>query len=205
MNARAAPVALQGVVAGFGGAFPLLAFRAALGMTLGILVVKRPVAGFPFGASPVGHIAALVTENPEHVVVRRADSATPFGSDVLEGRIAPSLTFKSVTPTPVGAPLPVFVGQLDIVSEFYVVATRVGFENIKRFSLVRQPDCAPRFVDARNPVVFGFQGVPRSERCPDFLDTRPVEKIVPSRHDIVVPETLRMDVAQRDHEEQGHE
>lgn len=202
MNASAA---LQGVVAGFGGALPLGAPREPLGVTLGVSIIERPIAGLPFVASPIGKVSATVAENAELVVVRRADSAASFGNDVFEGRIPSSLAFESMTPSPISAPLPMFVSKLDVVSEFDVVAVRMVFENCESLALVRQPDFAPRFIGARYPVVFGLQGVPRGERYPDLPDAGPVEEVVSARHHVVVPEALRVNVVQRDYEEQGHE
>lgn len=200
-----ASAALQGVVAGFGGALPLGAPCEPLGVTLGVFVVKHLIGRLSVGASPIGDAAALVAENAELVMVWRANPAASQVDPFVESMESSVKAFESKAPSPISAPLPVFVGELDVVSEFDVVAVRMVFENCESLALVRQPDFAPRLIDARHPVVFGLQGVPRGERYPDLLDAGPVEEVVSARHHVVVPEALRVNVVQRDREEQGHE
>ena len=202
MNARPA---LQGVVASFGGAFLLLAFRAPLGVTLGMLVVKRPVGSLALFASPVGHATALIAEDTEFSVVRRTNvTASPL-HQLFKSRRCATPFFETPTPPPIGTSLPMLIGQLDVVSEFDVFAIGMIFENGESLALVRQPDCAPRFIYARHPVVFGLQGVPRGERCPDFPDAGPVEKVLATRGDVFASKALCIGVVQWAYEEQNHE
>lgn len=202
MNARPA---LQGVVAGLGGAFLRGLLFQPLDVALGVLVVKRPVGSLALFASPIGHIPALVAEDTEFPVVRRANCSAPYVNPFIES-IDPAIdTLKGRSPSPPSAALPVLVSELDIVSEFDVFAIGMIFENGESLALVGQPYITPRFIDSGNPVVFSLQGVPGGQRRPYLPDAGPIEKIFCASNDIVVSEALRVSIATENHEDQDHE